>query len=54
MTKIDTRLNDPDLQAWLKTKKNKSETTREALKMLYLHELNKNAENKTPEVKVIA
>jgi len=37
--KADTRINDPDIQTWLNTKKNKSDTTRAALRLLYQKEL---------------
>ncbi len=37
--KADTRITDPDIQSWLNTKKNKSDTTRKALRLLYQAEL---------------
>jgi len=37
--KADTRITDPDIQTWLSAKKNKSEVTRKALKLLYEKEL---------------
>jgi len=39
MMKSDTRITDPDIQSWLNTKKNKSDTTRKALRLLYQSEL---------------
>ena len=37
--KHDIRINDPEIQSWLNSKKNKSDTTRAALKLLYQKEL---------------
>ncbi len=38
MTYMPVRVTDPDIQTWLNTKKNKSETTRKALQLLFQKE----------------
>lgn len=43
------RINDVEIQEWLKTKKNKSEVTRKALKLLYQKELQE--QYKTQDIK---
>lgn len=38
MTYMPVRVMDPDIQSWLNSKKNKSETTRKALQLLFQKE----------------
>ena len=39
MTLSAFRINEPEIEQWYNKKKNKSDTTRKALKMLYQNEL---------------
>jgi len=50
--KADTRINDPDIQSWLNTKKNKSDTTRKALRLLYQTELQHEYSNQDKKIVV--
>jgi len=44
------RITEPEIQAWLNTKKNKSNTTREALKLLYRKELQEKYTKQKPQI----
>ena len=48
--KADTRINEPEIIEWLKTKKNKSNTTRKALKLLYQKELQEKYAKQKPQI----
>jgi len=50
--KADTRINDPDIQTWLNTKKNKSDTTRKALHLLYQKELQEKYTKDKPRIMI--
>jgi len=44
------RITEPEIQTWLNTKKNKSNTTREALRLLYQKELQEKYANQKPQI----
>jgi len=51
MTYMPVRVMDPDVQTWLNTKKNKSETTRKALQLLFQKE--KQEQYSTQDKKIV-
>jgi len=46
------RINEKEIEDWLSSKKNKSETTRKALKLLYQKELQENYKEQEMKPKV--
>lgn len=56
MTHLNFKINDPDIDKWLESKKNKSAVCKEALTTLYKKELQEQykKQNVKPKVSIIA
>lgn len=50
MTLTAFRINEPEIETWYNKKKNKSDTTRKALKMLYQKELQEEYAKQKPKI----